>query len=241
MLFSFIVVQSQTKVSKRRHNMWNRSFFPTWLNSTILLTALLSSMAEMREKAYFLRVQNDHYSRQLGSKEAPTIKSHYFQKPSLATCPKGEKTKRNLGSCFEQEKCFSLSYKKIEDEGIVCENSNCAFKWKVCIDFNKDNPCCAVEGSRAFRKACIRGNKDDSCLDDSVSLEGIKQMKKVRFGKEVCEIVRPGENATFQLVSRSKNVTPKTTKSMILVHGFTSCHCLLLCPRSMITARWKAL
>ena len=115
------------------------------------------------------------------------------------TCSSGERTRGPLNSCVEQDKCFSITYEKVEDDKNPC--SNCDFQWKVCIDINKDNPCCSKKQKKAFQRACIRGNEFDTCLDDSVSLDLVDKISPVRFEREYCEIVQPGENATFQLVS----------------------------------------
>ena len=112
---------------------------------------------------------------------------------------KAFKTRGSLNSCEEQEKCFSISYDKVD---VPCENDNCDFKWKVCININKDNPCCRVkDGYYPFETACVRGNKMDSCVDDSVSFDNVKKIKELEFGDEYCELVTPGNNATFVLVS----------------------------------------
>ena len=134
-----------------------------------------------------------------GSSIRPTPPPTLPPKPPT-TCPQNERTKGRLNSCAEQEKCFSISYEKVDDDEQPCEDSNCDFKWKVCIDINKDDPCCSRKQKKAFERACIRGNEIDSCLDDGVSLDMVGKISSIRFGKEYCEIVRPGENAIFQLV-----------------------------------------
>ena len=136
---------------------------------------------------------------------APPLPRQLPHKPATPSCEPGEETKGSLNSCVEQEKCFSLSYEKVDDSGGECLGSTCGYKWKVCIEANRDNPCCTKKlrkrPKRAFKRACIRGRKDDSCLTDDVSLSGIKPKKNFKFEGEICETVRPGENATFQLVS----------------------------------------
>ena len=125
--------------------------------------------------------------------------------PPPVSCKSGEETKGSLNSCVEQKKCFSLSYKKVENSGIKCEETDCKVSWKVCIEINRDNPCCTKQlrrnPNRAFRRSCIRGNEIDSCLNDDVSLDEIRPLKNVEFEDKICEIVGPGENAKFQLVS----------------------------------------
>ena len=121
---------------------------------------------------------------------------------------KAFKTRGSLNSCEEQEKCFAISYDKVD---VPCENDYCDFKWKVCININKDNPCCRVkDGYYPFETACVRGNKLDSCVDDSVSFDKVKAIKELEFGDEYCELVTPGNNATFVLVS-SKKLSLATT------------------------------
>ena len=119
--------------------------------------------------------------------------------------PLKERTKRSLNSCVEQEKCFSLSYEKVDDWIGDCRESNCGYKWKVCINVNRNNPCCTKRlnsrPKRAFKRACIRGSEIDYCLTDDVSLDAIKRLRNVEFNDTICEVVRPGDNALFQLVS----------------------------------------
>ena len=125
-------------------------------------------------------------------------------------CPSQHRTDNLLDSCVEQEKCFSLSYRKVDDSNGECQDSKCNFQWEVCIKANKENPCCAKRmkkrPKRAFSRACIRGNKIDSCLDDGISLGDVEHTKNINFDDEICEYVRPGENATFQLVSILKEL-----------------------------------
>ena len=121
--------------------------------------------------------------------------------PIPSSCPFDEKTEAALNSCTEQEKCFSLSYEQLDDPDNLCDEPSCNFKWKVCIDLNQDNPCCTKTLKQAFQALCIRGNSSDECLNDDISFEPSDKISRARFGEKYCEIVRPGQNATFQLVS----------------------------------------
>ena len=130
--------------------------------------------------------------------KAPT---YYKKKNKKKKCPRNERTRKSLNSCMEQEKCFSLSYEKVEHP---CNDASdtCSFKWRVCIDINRDDPCCRVKKSDSpFSRACIRGSKMHSCVDDDVTFDGIKAIKNLEFGDEYCELVSPGDDAVFLLVS----------------------------------------
>ena len=111
-----------------------------------------------------------------------------------------DRTNGALNSCSEQAKCFSITYRKLDDPAIPCDDSKCDFQWKVCMDINKHDPCCNKKQKKAFQRACIRGNDMNSCLGDEVLLGSVDKISRVRFDEEYCEIVRPGENAMFQLV-----------------------------------------
>ena len=39
------------------------------------------------------------------------------------------------------------------------------------------------------------------CVDDDVTFDGIKAIKNLEFGDEYCELVSPGDDAVFLLVS----------------------------------------
>ena len=115
-------------------------------------------------------------------------------------CPPDERpTKGKLNKCWEQEKCFSITYKKMKDMNDVCDTAGCDFKWKVCLNINDNNPCCEKK-KKVFRNACIRGDSY-KCLDDEDSLSYVDPIENLMFGDEYCEIVAPGEKALFQLVS----------------------------------------
>ena len=117
-------------------------------------------------------------------------------------CADEKRTRGQLNSCHEQEKCFSISYKEVEDPHNECNERKCNIKWKVCIDINKNNPCCNKKRKKAFQRACVRGNDlYDTCLNNDISIEEATKISPVKFEEEYCEIVSPGEDAIFLLVS----------------------------------------
>ena len=127
--------------------------------------------------------------------------------PTPAQCPSDEEeTRGKLGMCEEQAKCFNITYNKVFGEN-DCDEPNCGFKWEVCIEINKKNPCCAKRGMEAFEAACIRGENDStSCFDESDGLGLFSPVKPVEFGSRYCEFVRPGDEAIFQLVSSNVQI-----------------------------------
>ena len=130
--------------------------------------------------------------------QAEGARNHVSRQPF---CPSEEdRTYGDLNSCSEQAKCFSITYRKLDDPEIPCVDSNCDFQWKVCMHINKYDPCCNKKQKEAFQGACIRGNDMNSCLGDEVLIGSVDKISRVRFDEQYCEIVRPGENATFQLV-----------------------------------------
>ena len=132
---------------------------------------------------------------------APITPAPTTPAPTLAVCPPDETVgKGKLNKCAEQEKCFSITYKKMEDKYNVCDEAGCDFKWKVCLNINDNNPCCQKEKKNIFKKACVRGDLEE-CLDDEDSLKFLDPIENLRVGDEFCEIVAPGEKALFQLVS----------------------------------------
>ena len=140
----------------------------------------------------------------------PTVYEPPTHKKKLPTCPRGNKTRGALNSCLEQKKCFSISYKKVTDDSAsteeTCEEPTCGFKWKVCIEINNNDPCCRKKAKKTFfKKACIRGKDNNLCLDNDDSVKDFDAISKLRNGYEVCEFVRPGDNAIFQLVRLDDN------------------------------------
>ena len=131
---------------------------------------------------------------------SPVLRQTEQRRHLTSSCPSSKTTRGPLNTCLEQQKCFSISYEKLDDPDKHCEQSTCNFKWKVCIDINRDNPCCTKKTKQAFQSACIRGNEPHSCLNDSFSLDKINEETRIRFGSKFCESVQPGQNATFQLV-----------------------------------------
>ena len=140
----------------------------------------------------------------------PTDYKSPKRKKKPPTCPRDDQTKGKLNSCLEQKKCFSISYKPVADDKAsaeeTCEEPTCGFKWKVCIEINNKDPCCRKKSKRTFfKKACIRGKHNNRCLDNDDSVEDFDAISKLRNGYEVCEFVRPGDNAIFQLVRLDDN------------------------------------
>ena len=158
-----------------------------------------------------------------------------YKKPPK--CPKRRRTKDALDSCVEQEKCFTISYKQVDDDPYYkCAKPTCGYRWKVCIEINNKNPCCKKKKHKSFfKKACIRGFKSSACLDDYDSVSYSKRIKKLHRGELICEFVRPGDEAIFQLVS------------LLHCRGRTChmLHCLtIVCMRvvwgsTTIAARWE--
>ena len=164
--------------------------FLSVLGSTALVAASFLALTQASSEA------QPTATRDLAVK-APT---YYKKKYKKKKCRRSERTRKSLNSCMEQEKCFSLSYKKVEHP---CNDASdtCSFKWKVCIDINRDDPCCRVKKSDyPFSRACIRGSKTHGCVDNDVTFDGIKAIKNLGFGDEYCELVSPGDDAVFLLV-----------------------------------------
>ena len=176
--------------------------------ATVMLAAMSSSLATAAVPAFPGLVENERDLGKVRGPHRPRNRAPYrppHPAPSRKSCLK-EATKGSLNSCSEQKQCFSITYESVPDEGIACEDNSCDFLWKVCIEINTNDPCCRKR-KRVFKRACIRGQEEGegdesgSCLTDEDSLEPLDALKGLKNGEKYCDIVRPGQNAKFQLVS----------------------------------------
>ena len=158
-----------------------------------------------------------------------------YKKPLV--CPKRRRTKDSLDSCDEQEKCFTISYKQVHDDPYYqCAKPTCGYRWKVCIEINNKNPCCNKKKHKSFfRKACIRGLKNRACLDDSDSVGDARRIKKLHRGEVICEFVRPGDEAIFQLVS----LLDCRERTCRMLDCLTIVCMSVVCGLTTIAARWE--
>ena len=218
--------------------MHTRLFFLDMFGSTatlatIMLAAISSSLATAAVSEFPGLAGNE---RDLGT---PSVRYHPpnhapyrppnrapyrppYPAPSGKFCRK-KPTKGSLNSCDEQKQCFSITYESVSDETVGCDDNNCDFLWKVCIEINNKDPCCRKR-KQIFKRACIRGKEEgeadesDSCLTDEDSLNYLDRLKGLKDGEKYCDIVRPGQSAKFQLVSTLMGLGIQTKKHELSSH-----------------------